>query len=68
MLAVSFWLHRFTAASLSHTILTDRKLILPDLAITPIAASPIVGPAMFWSLLANCDIPLQTALIHQWLR
>jgi hypothetical protein len=32
ILAVSFWLHLFTAASLLHTILTDHRLILPDLA------------------------------------
>jgi hypothetical protein len=45
MLAVNFWLHRFTAALLSHTIITDRILILPDLARTLIATSPakIVG-------------------------
>jgi hypothetical protein len=40
ILATSFWLHLFTSASLSQTILTERRLILPDLARTPIAASP----------------------------
>jgi hypothetical protein len=44
ILAVRFWFHLFTAASLSQTILTDRRFILPDLARTPIAASPAQLP------------------------
>jgi hypothetical protein len=44
MLLVSFWLHRLTAASLSHTCRTDLMLMRPDRAKTPITAIPAQMP------------------------
>jgi hypothetical protein len=44
MLLISFWLHRLTAALLSHTSWTVLILIRPDRASTPITASPAQIP------------------------